>query len=37
MLAIGINTPGDIVGQYTQTENGVPVTRGFVLYRARTP
>jgi probable HAF family extracellular repeat protein len=32
-LAIGINTPGDIVGQYTH--NGV--TRGFVMYRTRTP
>lgn len=32
-LAIGINTPGDIVGQYTHAG----VTRGFVLYRERTP
>jgi hypothetical protein len=32
-LAIDINTPGDIVGQYTLGG----VTRGFVLYRARTP
>jgi probable HAF family extracellular repeat protein len=32
-LAIAINTPGDIVGQYTHDG----VTRGFVLYRTRTP
>ena len=32
-LAIGINTPGDIVGQYTHSG----VTRGFVMYRTRTP
>jgi probable HAF family extracellular repeat protein len=32
-LAIGINTPGDIVGQYTHGG----VTRGFVMYRTRTP
>jgi uncharacterized membrane protein len=32
-LAIGINAPGDIVGQYTH----LGATRGFVMYRARTP
>lgn len=32
-IPTGINTPGDIVGQYTHAG----VTRGFVLYRARTP
>lgn len=32
-LAIGINAPGAIVGQYTHAG----VTRGFVLYRAATP
>ena len=32
-LAIGINAPGDIVGQYTHSG----VTRGFVMYRTRTP
>jgi hypothetical protein len=32
-LAIGINAPGDIVGQYTH----VGVTRGFVMYRTPTP
>jgi hypothetical protein len=31
-LAISLNTAGDIVGQYTHAG----VTRGFVLYRART-
>jgi uncharacterized membrane protein len=31
-LAIGINASGDIVGQYTH----LGVTRGFVIYRART-
>lgn len=32
-IPTGINTPGDIVGQYTHAG----VTRGFVLYRSRTP
>lgn len=32
-LPISINTPGDVVGQYTHAG----VTRGFVLYRTRTP
>lgn len=31
--AFGINAAGDIVGQYTS----LGVTRGFVMYRARTP
>lgn len=31
--AFGINAPGDIVGSY----NYLGVTRGFVMYRARTP
>ena len=31
--AFGINAPGDIVGQY----NYLGVTRGFVMYRTRTP
>ncbi|MBI3049458.1 MAG: hypothetical protein HYY76_14220 [Acidobacteria bacterium] len=32
-LAFGINAAGDIVGQYTY----LGVTRGFVMYRSRTP